>query len=116
MNIDFFREKFVDTAKELTDDNMPAVTIELDHCESWDKARSAMVTKVTKNDNKMTLHLTEEYIPKSFYKFTDMDVFSDVDEVVFELNDKEIDQFELVDLGVSDRVFVFETDFRKYGV
>lgn len=115
MNIDFFREKFIDVMKRF-----PAIlssaTIELMHCEYWDKSRWATVTKVTKNGDKIILSLIEEYSPKDFYKFTDMSIFDGVKEVIFELNGKEIDEFDLVDISLSDRIFVFEADFNKYKI
>lgn len=115
MNIDFFREKFIDVMKRF-----PAIlssaTIELMHCEYWDKSRWATVTKVTKNGDKIILSLIEEYSPKNFYKFTDMSIFDGAKEIVFELNGKEIDEFDFLDISFSDRIFVFEADFSKYRI
>lgn len=115
MDINFFKEKFIDVMRRFPT-TLPSATIELIHCEYWDKSRWATVTKVTKNGDKIILSLIEEYSPKAFYKFTDMSIFDGATEVVFELNGKEIDKFDLVDISLSDRIFVFETDFDKYKV
>lgn len=112
MDINYFKENFVDY---LSKDKINA-TIELAHCEHWDKTRYAIVYDVSKSGRKLILRTNENDAFISDFIFDSADLFKDVDEVVFELNGKEISEYTLVDISWGDKLFVFETDFNKYGV
>lgn len=112
MDINYFKENFVDY---LSKDKINA-TIELAHCEHWDKTRYAIVYDVSKSGRKLILHTNENNAFVLDFIFDSVDLFNDVDEVVFELNGKEISEYTLVDISWGDKLFVFETDFNKYGV
>lgn len=112
MDINYFKECFVD----YIDNYEISATIELAHCEHWDKTRYAIVYDVSKSGRKLILHTNENYAFISDFIFDSTDLFNDVDEVVFELNGKEISKYALVDISWGDKQFVFETDFNKYGV
>ena len=88
----------------------------LQHSEMWDKSRWGHVIDVKKEHLKITLVVSEEYCVDKIYKFTDLSIFDNVNEVVFEINGVEIDDFELVDISWSDREFCFETDFNEKGI
>jgi hypothetical protein len=64
----------------------------------------------------MILHTNENYKLNSDFIFDNAELFDDIDEVVFELNGKEISKYVLVDISWGDKQFVFETDFNNYGV
>lgn len=112
MDISYFKENFVDYINK---DKIKA-TIELAHNEYWDKTRHAIVYDVSKSGRKIILHTNENYKLNSDFIFDNAELFDDIDEVVFELNGKEISKYALVDISWGDKQFVFETDFNKYGV
>lgn len=112
MDISYFKEHFVD----YIDNHEISATIELAHCEHWYKTRYAIVYDVSKSGRKLILHTNENDAFVSDFIFDSVDLFNDIDEVVFELNGKEISEYTLVDISWGDKLFVFETDFNKYGV
>lgn len=111
MNIQYFKEKFIDVMKD--DDFVLKPTIELQSGD-FGSRRWAMVYDLDISDDTLIFKAKENIMLDEIYKFEDFSIFNSINNVVFKLNDAIIKDFKLVDTAWSDRVFVFETDFNEY--
>lgn len=113
MNVQYFRENIIDMCKN---DFSIKPSFELQNRDFWDKKRWAIVYDLDISDDTLILKAKEDIMLDEIYKFEDFSIFNSINNVVFKLNDTIIKDFKLVDIAWSDKVFVFETDFNKYGL
>ena len=111
MNIQYFRDNIIDICKN---DFSIRPSFELQNGDFWDKKRWATVYDLDISGDTLILKAKENIMLDEIYKFEDFSIFNFINNVVFKLNGVIINDFELVDIAWSDRVFVFETDFNEY--
>ena len=107
MRIEEFRKQFVDYIDESNELGVPA-KITLNNLDFF-SSRWVTVYGYTIVDDRMIL-LTKEYGGHR-YEFTDKNIFNNIKEVLFLVDNEEISDFTLGDVSWSDSMFTFEGDF-----
>ena len=105
MKIKEFKKHFVDYVDESEQLGVPAkIEIDIGYVlhPNWYVVIGYKVV-----GSKMILTTKESSYPKNFYEFTDSSIFDNITDVVFEIKDTEVSDFEYEDTCWSDRIFVF---------
>ena len=101
MHISYFDENFLNHIKEKEIEPTIALTDE----EIWQEGLVANVVSVEVKGDTLILHVNEE--AEEPYVFSDIELFDDVEQVVFEHNGKQINDFELIDVDWDENIFYF---------
>ena len=102
MHISYFDENFLNHIKEKEIEPTMALTDE----EIWQEGLVTYVFSAEVKGDTLILHAgaEEEVEP---YVFSDIELFDDVEQVVFEHNGKQINDFELLDVDWDENIFYF---------
>lgn len=100
MHISYFDENFLNHIQEKEIEPTIALTDE----EIWQEGLVANVVSVEVKGDTLILHVNEAEEP---YVFSDIELFDDAEQVVFEHNSKQINDFELIDVDWDENIFYF---------
>lgn len=109
MKIENFKKHFVDYIDECNEVGVPA-RITLSSIDIFPHKWLTVIGCKTV-DNKMILLTKDDCRPNIGYKFTNKNIFDNIEEVTFLVDGEEISDFELGDVSWSEREFSFVADF-----